>query len=229
MTDIKMIVESYLSIFGDYDDIYGRGTDIVVSRLQGEPYLDRYMDQEIPGDDYVQILVDIGETPIPNLNLERQFKTVYDSRYPSSKYTANLNAEQLDQVKSLIDDWFRTVDLRRVEYWTTPILPSIGGTYGLINDSTIVVLPINRFFAPVPLEEATELVFYKHNSKDVIDESSCSTLVAFGLLFHTRGYFQSMQDLKSHSKILKSLSKFKNMGKPVEYDLKHKSINIVAH
>lgn len=229
MIDIKMIVESYLSIFGDHDDIYGRGTDIVVSRLQGEPYLDRYLDQEIPGDNYVQVLVDIGETPMPNLNLERQFKTVYDSRYPSSKYTANLNAEQLKQVKSLIDDWFRTVDLRRVEYWTTPILPSIGDTYGLINDSSIVVLPINRLYAPVTLEVATELVFYKPKIDNKVDETLCSTLVAYGLLFHTRGYFQSMQDLKSHCKILKSLSKFKTMGRPVEYDLKHKSINIVAH
>lgn len=229
MIDIKMIVESYLSLFGDHDDIYGRGTDIVVSRLQGEPYLDRYLDKEIPGDTYIQILVDIGETPVPNLNLERKFKTVYDSRYPGIKYTATLSQEQLEQVKSLIDDWFRTVDLRRVEYWSTPILPSIGGTYGLINDSSIVVLPVNRFNAPRPLEEATELVFYKSTNTSDIDETLCSTLVAYGLLFHTRGYFQSMQDLKNHCKILKSLSKFKTMGRPVEYDLKHKSINIVAH
>lgn len=219
---VNSLVEKFVSLFGNKDDIYGRGPNITVSKVKSKPYIDRFVEvvESIDnGEDHIQIMVDIGESN-KNLLEGPRFKTIYDSRYPTSKYVDGLSDVMLKAVYKYIGEWFISVDMRRIEYWATPVVELIGGAHRLLDSSAIIVLPMDRLGHAVDISIADQLCFYKSDNNEIsINSLERQVLATYGLVYQQQGCFNKIPDLQKHEGLLKGLTFYKTMGKPIYLDV----------
>lgn len=218
--DINFVIENYMTMFGNHDDIYGRGDNIIVERMKGRDYKDRFLGVHyvVEGEEFVHILVDV--TTSTN-RLERTIKTIYDSRMPNAKFFDNLEDEEKLLAFKAIHEWFMAIDIRRIEYWSAETLNAIGSTFKLISDEAILVLPTNTINVPIDFTNASKLIFFKKDckAKETISNTTCDHLAKYGFLYQVDGCYNSLKDLIKHSMVLKDFKQYKTMGKPVQVNI----------
>lgn len=202
--------------FGLHDDIFGRGPDINILKVEPKEYEDRYLGETIISseEDYFQIFINTGVGVT-----EAVCNTVYDSRRPTANYVGNHGAEFLQHTVNTIKNRFAIIDSRRGEFWNYPIIDVLGGTHRLLSDQCTIVVPKNSFGVPVSLDRASRLDFYKTDStgNNDSDPQLCKMIAKYGMVYQPAGCYHKLEDLKNHPKLISKVVYYKSMGKPVDY------------